>query len=420
MPHENLSTVAVQQQEASASGWLTLLFAAACGLVVANLYYAQPLVGPISAALHISPQLSGLIVTLTQVGYGVGLLLIVPLADILENRRLIITLLTGCAIALATAAFVSHAVTFLIAAACIGLASVAVQVLVPFAAHLAPDATRGRVVGNVMSGLLLGIMLARPVASFITDLFGWHAVFAMSALITAAVAIVLWRVLPPRQPAHRLHYVALVQSMWHLLLTQPMLRRRGLYHACLFAAFSLFWTTAPLLLASSPFHLSQRGIALFALAGVAGAIAAPIAGRQADKGRIRSLTAIALTLAAVSFLIARIATDIATNIATNIAADGSTSALVLLTAAAIILDFAVSANLVVGQRVIFALSPEYRSRLNGIYMAMFFAGGATGSAVGVWAYTHGGWERATWIGFALPVCALLYFLTEQRTRLHSV
>ena len=393
---------APHQPSDSSASWLTLLFAAACGLVVANLYYAQPLVAPISAALGISPELAGLIVTLTQVGYGIGLLFIVPLADIVENRRLITMLLAACAIALAVAAVSRNAAVFFAAAAGIGLTAVAVQVLVPFAAHLAPEARRGRVVGNVMSGLLLGIMLARPVASLVTSFWGWHAIFAASAVITAVVAAVLSRVLPTRQPAHRLRYAELVGSMWGLLMSHEVLRRRAAYQAFLFSAFSLFWTTVPLLLAGPEFGLGQRGIALFALVGVAGAVAAPIAGRLADRGLMRPVTAIALTLVALAFLMSRAGLH------------GSPLALVVLTVAAIVLDFGVSANLVVGQRAIYSLGAEYRSRLNGLFMAVFFAGGAIGSAVGAWAYANGGWSEASWIGFALPLGAFLYFLTERR------
>jgi predicted MFS family arabinose efflux permease len=181
-----------------------------------------------------------------------------------------------------------------------------------------------------------------------------------------------------------------------------VLRRRGLYQACLFGAFSLFWTTAPLLLASPAFGLSQRGIALFALAGVAGAIAAPISGRLADRGHGRMMSTVAMLMVAAGFLISLVAQD------------GSMLALGLLTLAAIVLDFGVTANLVTSQRVIFALGAEFRNRLNGLFMATFFMGGAASSAIGAWAYAHGGWTLACWIGLALPVAALLYFISERR------
>jgi predicted MFS family arabinose efflux permease len=385
---------------AAVPAWLTLLLATACGLIVANIYYAQPLVGPISTALGISPQGAGLIVTMTQIGYGAGLLLVVPLGDLFENRRLVLSIMAVGALALAAAAMSTHALPFLAAALFIGLGSVAVQVLVPYAAHLAPEASRGRVVGNVTSGLMLGIMLSRPAASFITAALSWHAVFVISAIIMVGLAVVLRLALPPRRPAPGLGYAALLASMGGLVRRNPALRRRALYHACLFAAFSLFWTVSPLVL-SRTFHLSQTGIALFALAGVAGAVSAPIAGRVADRGWTRPATGLAMLLTAVAFLIS------------HFGSRGSTASLAALVAAAILLDFGVTANLVLGQRAIFSLGAAYRNRLNGLYMATFFAGGALGSALGGWAFAQGGWAMASWVGFALPVLALGYFATER-------
>ncbi|MEN7528153.1 MULTISPECIES: MFS transporter [unclassified Cupriavidus] len=395
-------TSTTAQRAAAPAAWITPLLAVACGMIVANLYYAQPLVGPIAQALHLSPEVAGLIVTLIQIGYCVGLLLLVPLGDIVENRKLVLTLVAGCAVALLAASLSTHAGVFLVAGCAIGLCSVAVQVLVPFAAHLAPEHMRGRAVGNVTSGLLMGIMLARPVAGLVSDAFGWHAIFAASAVAMVLLAVVLARKLPQRRPAPGVHYIALLGSMIHLLRTEPVLRRRAAYQASMFGVFSLFWTTTPLYLAGPAFRMSQTGIAIFALVGVAGAVAAPMAGRYADRGHSRQMTALALALGAGSFLLSRLGVE------------GSTLSLLSLTAAAILLDFAVSTNLVIGQRAIFALSEAHRSRLNGLYMAIFFVGGAIGSSVGAWAFARAGWPLASWIGFALPALALLYFRTERR------
>jgi predicted MFS family arabinose efflux permease len=384
------------------TGRMTFLLAMSVGLIVANIYYAQPLIGPISIALGLSPQAAGLIATLTQLGYGAGLLLLVPLGDLVENRKLVISVMAVGTVALLTAASVTHAVPFLLACLCIGVGSVSVQILVPYAAHLAPEATRGRVVGKTMSGLMLGIMLSRPVSSLITDVLSWHAVFLLSAGVMVILALVLHRALPIRQPVHSLSYGALLRSMGHLFATTPILRRRGFYHAFLFGAFSLFWTTVPLLLASPTYDLSQTGIALFALAGVAGAISAPIAGALADKGLSRPATGVAMLCAALAFLMTQFATP------------GSPLALALLVAAAILLDFGVTANLVLGQRAIFILGAPLRSRLNGMYMALFFVGGAIGSALGVWSYAHGGWTLTAWVGFCMPMAALPYYGTEWR------
>jgi len=383
------------------SGGLTLLLATAAGLIVANIYYPQPLAGPISTALGLSPQSAGLVVTMTQIGYALGLLLLVPLGDLVENRRLILSAVAVATMALVVAALSHHAATFLAAAFVIGLGSVAVQVLVPLAAHLAPQAQRGRAVGEVMSGLMLGIMLARPAASMITYALSWHAVFWISAGLMVALTIVMRIALPPRRPTMKLSYLALLRSMASLALTTPVLQRRALYHAALFGAFSLFWTTSPLELAQV-FHLSQAGIALFALAGVAGAISAPIAGRLADRGWTRIATGLAMAAVAAAFLLGRLGL-------------GATPlGLSALVATAILLDFGVTANLVLGQRAIFMLGDEARSRLNGLYMATFFAGGAACSALGGWAYAQGGWSLTMWVGLALPILAFVFYLTERK------
>lgn len=391
-----------QTVEKHISTWLIMLLAAACGIIVANLYYAQPLVGVISSSIGLSANSTGLIVTLTQIGYVVGLLFVVPMGDIVENKRLIVISLLLTAVALAITALSKQALPFLAASFVIGVGSVAAQVLVPFASYLASESSRGRVVGNVMSGLLLGIMLARPVSSLVADFFGWHAVFALSAAAILILAIVLSKVLPARKPSLDTTYTALLGSMWHLLRTTPILRRRAAYHACVFATFSLFWTTVPLLLSSPIFGFSQKEIALFALVGVAGAVAAPVAGRLADRGWTRPATGIALVTVIISVLLPLLIRT------------GSPIGVAVLVISAILLDAGVSANLVLGQRAIFSLNPEFRSRLNGLFMAIFFFGGAVGSAIGGWIYATGGWSAALWIGMAFPIIAILYFATEKK------
>lgn len=383
----------------SLSRTMVFLFAAACGLIVANLYYAQTLIGPIAAATGLAPTAAGFIVTLTQIGYVAGLLFLVPLSDLVENRRLTVTTLLVAIAALLLAAFAPNAPLFLTGALLIGIGSVAAQILVPYATYLAPEAERGRVVGNVMSGLLLGIMFARPVASFIASMWSWRAVFAFSAAIIAVLAFVLARVLPKRVPQPAESYPQLIQSLLTLLRQTPALRRRAWYQACLFGAFSLFWTVVPLHLADD-FGMSQQGIAWFALVGVAGAVAAPVAGRWADKGWTKKLTGIALATAALSFLLILVVHS------------HTTLALVLLFVSAITLDMAVSGNLVLGQRVIYALGSAARGRLNGLFMAIFFVGGAVGSSLGGWSYAYGGWLLAAALGLAMPVIAMLYYATE--------
>jgi predicted MFS family arabinose efflux permease len=261
----------------------TLAFA--CGAGAANLYYAQPLAGLIGPEIGLSLSATGLVVTLTQIGYATGLFLLVPLGDLLENRRLITTTLGAAVLALAAAAAADSAFTFFAASLLIGLSSAGIQMVVPLAAHLTPPAMRGKIVGLVMSGLLLGILLARPIASLIAAGFGWRAVFVASSVLMAAVTALLLKTLPRRRPGIHDNYVRLLRSLWPLFRDTPVLQRRTLYQAALFATFALFWTAAPLRLAQPPFNLTQIGIALFALAGAGGAVAAPIAGRPAGAGR---------------------------------------------------------------------------------------------------------------------------------------
>lgn len=393
-----MNTVEIKTRKAP--NWISSLLAVACGVFVANLYYAQPLVGPISIDTHLPLASSGLIVTLTQIGYVIGLLFIVPLCDLIENRRLVSSILVVVVCALIAATLTHNATIFLITSMFIGLGSVATQILVPYAAHLASEEKRGQMVGNVMSGLLLGIMLARPIASFVTDLWGWQMIFIFSAIITAILAALLACVLPEHNPSPSMSYVDLIGSLWSLFTRTAVLRRRAFYQACLFGAFSLFWTVIPLWLASH-FHLSQQGIALFALAGVAGAAAAPIAGRLADRGWTKRLTGLAICVAILSFLL------------THLFQDSSDYSLAILVIAAIILDMAVSGNLVLSQRAIYSLGGEIRGRVNGVFMAVFFIGGAIGSALGGWAYAYGGWVLTSDLGLSMGVVALLYYLTEK-------
>jgi predicted MFS family arabinose efflux permease len=385
------------------SRWQTALFAIACGLLSANVYISQPVAGSIAASIGLSPAATGIIVTFTQLGFGAGLLLIVPVADLVENRRLVF-ILTGIAMAGLLGAALSETPQFyFLSALLVGIGSVAVQVLVPYASHMCPEEIRGRVVGNVMSGLMIGVLLARPLASFVTQLASWRMVFYAAAADMLILAIIIRFGLPRRTPVVTISYGALLKSMGHLALRTPVLQRRAFYQFCLFGAFSLFWTTVPLLLLGPAFRISQGGLALFALAGGAGAVAAPIAGRLADRGWSRPATAFGVLAVAAAFLVAQVA-EVGTDLGVT-----------LLAATAILLDFGMTMNLTLGQRAIFVLGAEYRSRFNGLYMAAFFAGGAAGSALGGWAYAMGGWSLASWIGIIMPVAALAVLVTEWRS-----
>ncbi|WP_183142081.1 MFS transporter [Pseudomonas cichorii] len=377
---------------------LVMLFAFCCGAIVANIYYAQPIIELIAPDIGLSSTMASLIVSLTQVGYALGLFFLVPLGDLLENRRLML-LTTGVAIlSLLGAALAEQPNLFLVVSLLVGFSSVSVQMLIPLAAHLAPEESRGRVVGSIMGGLLLGILLARPISSVVADHFGWRAMFGSAAVLMAGISIVLATTIPKRVPDHRASYGQLLSSLWVLLRQQPVLRQRALYQACMFAAFSLFWTAVPLELARNH-GLSQSQIALFALIGAIGAIAAPLSGRLADAGHSRVATRGALLFGALCFLPALL--------------PGSFN-LIGLAVTGVVLDFCVQMNLVVGQRAVYALDAASRSRLNALYMTSIFIGGAIGSSVASVLFDHGGWVWIIAVGTALPLLALLVFLKDSR------
>ncbi|GAB4065795.1 MFS transporter [Ancylobacter sonchi] len=389
-----------ERPHGTASDLTFFLLALAAGAGAANLYYAQPLIALISADIGLDESIASLVVTLGQIGYIAGLLLVVPLGDTVENRRLLGLVLVCACIGLIIAASAHAPLVFAGAALVYGLGSVVAQVAVPFASHLARPEERGRKVGNVVAGLMAGIMLARPAASLIAHAFGWRAVFLASAALMAALAVGLRLALPARHPHGRLGMLALIGSFPRLLRSQPVLRRRIAYQLPMFGAFILFWTAVPLELAGPRFGLDQRGIALFALAGAAGVFGSSLAGRLADRGHARLGTGIALVSAVAGFLIA------ATGVAVG--------SVVVLAIGAVVLDLAAAANLVFGQRALFMLDPAIRSRLNALYIALFFFGGAIGSALASPLYVLGGWPAVSAAGIVVMLAALGYFATEGR------
>ena len=372
---------------------LVILLAVACGLTVANLYYAQPLLDVLARAFSTSEGTAALVVTLTQAGYAAGLVLLVPLGDLLENRRLVTTVLVGTAVALAVAAVAPSLGVFLAASLAIGLTSVVAQVLVPFAAALAPDALRGRVVGQVMAGLLLGILLARTLSSFVAAAFGWRTVYAGSAVLMLLLALVLRRYLPDRPAPSTLRYGALLRSLVALVREEPVLRRRAAYQSLMFGAFTVFWTSIAYEL-TSEHHLGQGAIGVFALVGAAGALAAPVAGRLGDAGHGRAGTGAALALGVVAALLAGF----------------GSSSLVVLALAGVVLDLAVQTTQVLGQREIYGTRPEARARMNAVYIATFFAGAALASLGSGLTYAALGWDGVSVLTGVLPAVGLAGWL----------
>ncbi len=372
------------------------MLAATCGLLVAALYFSQPLSSLIAADLGLAPESAGLLVTLTQVGYCCGLVLLTPLGDIVENKRLVLSTMLASAVSLSLAALAPNGSAFLAASLLVGLSACAVQMLVPLAAHLAAPERRGQVVGTITGGLLLGILLARPVSSAVAGMAGWRFVFGAAAALVLVFALVLWLRLQPLKPAVSASYGHLIASLWTVFRTQPLLRKRALSHAALFAAFSLFWTAVPWLLLQQGHD--QHGIALFALAGAGGTLIAPVAGRLADRGHTRKVTIVAMCVTALSF-----------------ALTWHGGPLWLLVIAAITLDAGVQANHVSGQREVLLIDPALRNRLNSVYMAVFFAGAAMASSVAGLLFRHG-WAAVAAVGTLLPLAALAIYMAVGRTR----
>jgi predicted MFS family arabinose efflux permease len=369
------------------------LFALATGVIVISLYLPQPLVGLIAASLALSPAEAGLVSTLILAGYAAGLFLLVPLCDLIENRRLILATLATNAVALAIAACPIAPAGFLAISFVIGVTTCSIQMLVPLAAAMTAEAQRGRVIGNIMGGLLLGGMLSRPLASLVAERFGWRAGYALLAtaivLLDAALA---WR-LPRRQPPATVPYRALVGSLVTLWRAEPVLRGRALSAASSFAAFSAFWSLVALPLSTSPFGFGAVGIAVFALASVSGAISAPIAGRLGDAGKSR----IALRIAHLTLLVSMLLAGIADS-AWAIAALPRSVLIAVMGLGAILLDAGTIADQALGRRAVNLLQGEARGRINGLYTGVFFLGGALGSALAGVAWAHAGWMGVCAVG----------------------
>ncbi len=382
------------------SAGMTLLLAATAGVSVANLYLAQPMIGLIGPSVGLHPGAYGLVVTLTQMGYAAGLLLLVPLGDFLENRRLMVVTLCCSAAALLFTAQAHAPGAFLLACFVIGLSSVTPQMAVPMAAHLAAPEKRGRQVATVVSGLLTGILFGRPIASLIASFAGWRAVFLVATLAMLVMALVLRLQLPSRHPRTRGHYGGMLISLWTLVLRTPILRQRTAYHMGLFFSFSVFWTTIPLELARH-FGFGQRGIAIFSLVGAAGALSAPIAGRMADRGHIRLGTIGCMAMVAVGLGLSGPAGLL-----------HAWPSLILFVLATILLDGGVQAHLTFAQKLLFDLAPDIRSRINALFIAGAFVAAALGSAVAPLLYHLAGWPLVALLGLAPPLLALIVYLVQ--------
>ncbi|MEU9620888.1 MFS transporter [Streptomyces sp. NPDC048155] len=374
------------------SGRTTLLFAVASGVAVANVYFAQPLLVTLGHDFRISAATVGIVVTLTQIGYGLGLFLLVPLGDLVDRRSLVVTQLALLAAALVATGTAATAPVLLTALAAVGFLAVVTQTLVAFAASLAAPDRRGRAVGLVTSGIVIGILLARTVSGALADLAGWRSVYLASAALTLALTVALYRVLPRRStPPTSMRYVQLLRSTLTLFAEERVLRVRALLALLIFAAFSTLWSCVALPLSDPPLSLSHTAIGAFGLAGAAGALAAAPAGRLHDRGLAGWTTGTALALLTVSWLPLAL----------------TRQSLWALALGAVVLDLAVQAVHVTNQSLIYAVRPDAGSRLIGGYMVFYSVGSATGALASTTVYAMAGWGAVCVLGAAISALAFL-------------
>jgi predicted MFS family arabinose efflux permease len=373
-----------------------LLLAIAIGASAASLYYAQPLLAWVRDDLHLSSTGAGLTVTITQLGYACGLMFAVPLGDLVERRRLVLIMCCLNAASLALCGASPDAAVFFISSALAGVFAATAQILVALAANLAAPQERGKIVGTVMSGLLLGILAARTVAGYVAEAGGWRTVYWFAAGLMLVLAVALRLRLPQVPPVTDLRYSALLRSVVALMREEPVLRLRSLYGALGFAGFSALWAPLGLMLAGPPHHLSTGSIGLFGLAGMAGALGAPLAGRIADRSGARRTTILCAVLLTVSWLPTGL----------------GHSSIPLLVLGIIVFDFACQSLQVTNQSEIYRLRPDARSRITSAYMTCYFAGGVVGSALASVVYAGYGWTGDCVLGASFGACTLLIWLGQ--------
>ena len=370
---------------------LILLMSVATGLAVASNYYAQPLLDTIARAFNLSASSAGFIVTAAQLGYAAGLLFLVPLGDMFERRMLIVSMTLLAAGGMLITASSQSLTMMIVGTALTGLFSVVAQILVPLAATLASPEKRGKVVGTIMSGLLLGILLARTVAGLLASLGGWRTVYSVASVLMVIMALALWRGLPKVKQENHLNYPQLLASVFSLFTQDKLLRTRALLGCFTFANFSILWTSMAFLLAAPPFNYSEGVIGLFGLAGAAGALGARPASGLADKGKSHLTTSAGLVLLLLSWAAIWF---------------GHISVLALIVGI-LVLDLTVQGVHITNQTVIYRVKPEARNRLTAGYMTSYFIGGAAGSLISASAWQHAGWSGVCAIGAIVATLNLL-------------
>ncbi|CAB3853938.1 MFS transporter [Achromobacter sp. CF-sbj1-Ac2-l] len=387
------------------SAGLVLLLAIGAGLAVASLYYNQPMLGILGADLHASASQLGWIPTLTQLGYAFGILLLAPLGDRYDRKRIVLIKAAALAAALLLAAAAPAIGVLLAASFAIGLSATLAQDIVPAAATLAPPAHRGRIVGTVMTGLLLGILLSRVISGFVAEQLGWRTMFLAAAVSIVALGAALWRGLPAFAPTSRLPYAELLRSLPRLWRQHGKLRRAATAQGLLSLGFSAFWSTLAVMLHEAPFHLGAAAAGAFGLAGAAGALAAPLAGRYADRRGPNAVSRLGAALTAVSFATMALLPLLSAQ-----------SGLWLIAASAIGFDLGIQVALIAHQSIVYGIDPAARSRLNAVLMVSVFIGMAAGGALGSLALAHWGWIGVTAVATAAAVGALALRLWPARRR----
>ncbi len=399
-----MSATGRNEREPGISRRLVLLLAFTTGAAVANMYYAQPLLHTLGHAFGVGTATTGLLVTIGQIGYVVGLAFLVPLGDLVERRRLITVSLICLAVGQAISAIAPDLAVFATAVLLVGVATFIGQVVVPMSSHLAAPHERGKVVGTVMSGLLLGVLLSRTLSGLIAELFGWRVVFGFAAVAMLLLAVVLRRALPRVEPTSDLPYRAALRSVLGLIRTEPVLRQRMLLGGCAFGAFSILWTSIAFLLSGvhgSHYHYGNATIGLFGLAGVAGACAAQIAGRLADRGHVVATTSATLLLTVISWLLL----------------DLGAGSVVVLIVGIMVLDLGVQGTQISNQSAIYRLHPDARSRITTAYMSAYFLGGVLCSSVTGALYASDGWSSVCVFGGCVSMFGLaIWLVTFARVR----
>jgi predicted MFS family arabinose efflux permease len=375
---------------------LTTVISAAAGMSVANVYYNQPILGLLMKSFAASTQQIALVPFLTQMGYASGILLISPLGDRLERKSLILVTMLMLAIALAFTAVMPNYAWLAFASLIVGLSATVTQQLVPMAVMLAPPERRGKVIGTVTGGILLGVLLARTVSGFVSQQWSWQTMFGLASGVMVVTAAVLFFLLPKMQPSTQVSYPKLMLSIVSLFKAHPVLRKSSMIQALVFSSFMAFWCNLTLLLEQSPAHLGSAAIGMFGIIGAVGVLAAPIAGRLADRHGSKIMVRIGVALTLIAFVVLWLG-------------GGSIASLV---AGIVILDLGVQASQVSNQTRVYALDPAARSRLNTVFMTSMFLGGALGTAVSTYLYTQFGWNGVC--GFAIAVLTLALALASRK------